>query len=76
MDSHQTWFMRGVGVGVGVGVLATLSLTPTLLLGEINVGPTLWKWDPHIKWWDLHWFHPIKDWLLESVEKRVLLALL
>jgi len=28
-------------------LFSTLSLTSTLLLGEINVGPTLWKWDPH-----------------------------
>jgi hypothetical protein len=53
-------------------LFSTLSLILTLLLDEINVGPTLWKWDPH-KVLIPTLISPNKR---VRVEKRVLLALL
>jgi len=59
-------------------VIAILSLSLIFLLVKIKVDLTLWKWVPlwsydHGRiphWWDIHWFHPIREWVLERVLER------
>jgi len=61
-------------------MLATLSfehsLALTLLLGEINVGPTLWKWNPHMVVEHTMILPNKRVSAKESAQKRVLVALL
>jgi len=61
-------------------MLATLSfehsLALTLLLGEINVGPTLWKLNPHMVVGRTMILPNKRVSAKESAQKRVLVALL
>jgi len=56
-------------------MLATLSLALTLLLDGINVCTTT-LCGFYFQSVDPQWFKPIREWVLKSVQKRVLLALL
>jgi len=53
-----------------------LSLALTLLLGEINVGPTLWKWNSHMMVGHTMILPNKRVSARESAQKRVLLAFL